>query len=102
MKLADFEWQTKRPRVRTEDAGRQIVLDFGQYHISIIDDGYGRDRGLFEIGLFDALDGVATDMTSLPGITNEDDTVRGYLSEEEVNAILKKLYSITGIIPTQV
>lgn len=104
MQLSDFQWQTK-PRSRhdpTENAGRQIVLDFGRYHLSIIDDGYGRDEHLLEIGLFAAKDGVATDMTSLPGITSEDDTVRGYLTEEDVNCIIKKLHAITSIEPIQI
>ena len=45
MLLNDYTWQTKRPRDRTEAAGRQIVLDLGRYHLSIIDDGYGREDG---------------------------------------------------------
>ena len=57
---------------------------------------------MLEIGLFSASDGVASGMTELPGITNEDDTVRGYLTEAEVDAIIMKLYTITGTEPTQV
>lgn len=104
MKLTDFKWMTKESgrRDRTEGAGRQIVLDFGSYHLSVIDDGYGRDENLLEIGLFSAADGVANGMTELPGITNEGDTVKGYLTEEDVNCILKKLHAITGVEPTQV
>ena len=104
MRLADFEWQIKngQKHIRTEYVGRQIVLDFGKYHLSIIDDGYGRDDHLLEIGLFKAKDGVGLDMVELPGITNEGDTVRGYLTESEVNAIIVKLYTITGKEPTQV
>lgn len=104
MQLADFEWQTKHQSRHdpTEYAGRQIVLDFGKYHLSIIDDGYGRDDHLLEIGLFEAADGVGLNMVELPGITNDGDTVRGYLTEAEVDAIIKKLYSITLTEPTQV
>jgi len=104
MKLENFKWVTKETHkhVRTEHAGRQIVLDFGKYHLSIIDDGYGRDRGLYEIAAFDSCDGVASDMTELPGITAEGDTVRGYLTESDVDAIIMKLHSITATIPTQV
>lgn len=104
MQLSDFQWQTK-PRSRhdpTENAGRQIVLDFGKYHLSIIDDGYGREDHLLEIGLFAAKDGVGLNMVALPGITDEGDTVRGYLTEADVDAIIKKLYSITLVEPTQV
>ena len=104
MRLTDFKWMTKRldQNDPTENAGAQIVLDFGKYHLSVIDDGYGREDHLLEIGLFEAADGVATVMTALPGITNEGDTVRGYLTETDVNLIIKKLYSITGTVPTQV
>ena len=103
MKLADFKWMTKHNgRDRTENFGGQIVLDFGKYHLSIIDDGYGRERNLYEIGLFDANDGVASSMTELPGITDEGDTVRGHLTESDVDAIIVKLYTITSTEPTQV
>jgi len=35
-------------------------------------------------------------MVELPGITNEGDTVKGYLTSNDVDAILKKVYLITG------
>ena len=103
MKLADFKWITKHNgHDRTERAGGQIVLDFGKYHLSIIDDGYGREDNLFEIGAFEAKDGVALGMTELPGITTEGDTVQGHLTEADVDAIIMKLYTITGTQPRQV
>jgi hypothetical protein len=103
MKLADFKWMSKRDgRDRTENCGRQIVLDFGKYHLSIIDDGYGSDQNLLEIGAFDASDGVATGMIELPGITEDGDSVRGYLTETDVDIIITKLTTITGKEPTQV
>ena len=102
MKLADFKWMTKHKSIVTENAGGQIVLDFGKYHLSIIDDGYGRDNNLLEIGVFDSKDGVAFGMTELPGVTNEGDTVKGYLTESEVDAIIKKMYTLTGTTPRQV
>ena len=103
MKLADFKWMTKQQhKSRVTEAGGQIVLDFGKYHLSIIDDGYGSDRGLYEIAAFDACDGVASDMTELPGITAEGDTVQGYLTEADVDAIIKKMYTLTGKEPIQV
>ena len=103
MKLANFKWMTKQQhKSRVTEAGGQIVLDFGKYHLSIIDDGYGSDEGLYEIAVFDACDGVATDMTELPGITAEGDTVKGYLTESDVDAIIKKMYTITKKEPVQV
>ena len=89
-------------RDRTENVGGQIVLDFGKYHLSIIDDGYGQENNLFEIGAFNAKDGVAFGMTELPGVTEDGDTVKGHLTEADVDAILKKMYLITGTIPRQV
>ena len=104
MRLADFQWMTKRQHRNdpTENAGRQIVLDFGSYHLSVIDDGYGREDHLLEIGVFTAADGVASGMTELPGITDEGDSVKGYLTESDVDCIIKKLYAITGVAPTQI
>mgnify|MGYP001071986993 CR=1 FL=1 len=103
MKLADFKWMTKQQhkRIRTE-AGGQIVLDFGKYHLSIIDDGYGSDRDLYEIATFDACDGVARGMTELPGVTAEGDSVKGFLTESDVDAIIKKMYFLTGTKPRQI
>lgn len=99
MQLKDFEFISKR---ETGISGKQIVLDFGQYHLSVIDDGYGRDQGLFEIAIFNAKDGVGSDFVRLPGISNPDDDVLGNLSEADVSAIIKKMYSITGTKPTQI
>jgi hypothetical protein len=104
MKLKNFKWMTKESHknIRTESAGRQIVLDFGKYHLSVIDDGYGSDSNLLEIGVFSACDGVARDMTELPGITEDSDSVKGNLTEAEIDAIILKLYAITGTEPRQV
>ena len=103
MKLADFKWMTKQQQKSfVTEAGGQIVLDFGKYHLSIIDDGYGSDRGLYEIAAFNACDGVASGMTELPGITAEGDTVQGHLTEADVDAIIKKMYTLTGTTPRQV
>jgi hypothetical protein len=103
MKLADFKWMTKQQHKRlVTEAGGQIVLDFSKYHLSIIDDGYGSDKGLYEIAAFDACDGVARSMTELPGITAEGDTVQGHLTEVDIDAIILKLYTITGTEPRQV
>jgi len=39
---------------------------------------------------------------NLPGITEDGDTVKGYLTEADINAIIKKMYLITGKSPRQV
>jgi len=98
MKFTDF----KMLRKERGTGGRQAVLDFGKYHLSIIDDGYGSADGLYEIGVFDACDGVARDMTGLPGITSDCDSVKGNLTEADIDAIIVKLYTITGTEPRQV
>ena len=38
----------------------------------------------------------------MPGITNEDDSVKGYLTEADVDTIIKKMYLITGKTPRQI
>ena len=98
MKFTDFKMLRKERRSN----GSQAVLDFGKYHLSIINDGYGSEQGLYEIGVFAATDGVARGMTELPGITAEDDSVKGNLTEADVDAIILKLYTITGTEPRQV
>jgi len=97
MKLKNFQLLRKD----AVSGGRQAVLDFGNYHLSIIDDGYGSDQGLYEIGVFAATDGVASGLTVLPGIT-DGDSVKGYLTEADIDAIILKLYAITGTEPRQV
>ena len=98
MKFTDF----KMLRKERSSNGRQAVLDFGKYHLSIINDGYGSADGLYEIGVFDACEGVARGMTELPGITADGDSVKGHLTEADIDAIILKLYTITGTEPRQV
>jgi|TARA_B110000483_G_C17890047_1_gene425152 hypothetical protein len=87
MKLADFEFTPT-----------QMVLEFGdKYSLSIINNGYGKDHGLYEIAVF-----AKGSLTEMPGITVEGDTVKGYLTEDEVNAIIVKMFTITGKDPVQV
>lgn len=99
LKLADFEMMpTQSPD------GVQVVLDFGKYHLSIVQNefSYGSAQGKYEIGVFSASDGVANDMVELPGITDEDESVKGWLTEKDVDTIIKKMYTVTKEIPVQV
>lgn len=94
MKLENFNLRkTKIPN------GVQAILGFGQYELSIVqnDCSYGGDRGLYEIAVF-----KNGDQHELPGITAEGDTVKGFLTEQDVNMILKKMYLFTGNIPHQI
>ena len=79
--------------------GIQLVLDFEKYNLSIVqhDGSYGGTQGLFEIMVSDASGGI-----ELPGITEPGDTVKGFLTLEEVSIICKKLTSITGYDPVKV
>ena len=67
---------------------RQKEFDNG-YAVSIIRNSmsYGHQQGLFEIGLF----GPNGQMISAEGITDDGDTVRGWLSYEEVLEIFEKV-----------
>jgi hypothetical protein len=99
MKLNDFKLlETDMPK------GVQAILDFGKYDLSIIksDFSYGGKQGKYEIGVFSANDGVANGMTELPGITAKNDSVKGFLTETDVDAIIKKMYFLTGTTPRQI
>lgn len=78
---------------------QQCMLSFGDYELSIIsgDGAYGTKNAPFEIAVF-----KNGDMVEMPGITDEDDTVKGYLTESDVGAIIKKMYLITGKSPRQI
>jgi len=94
MKLKDFKMlETEMPK------GVQAILNFGEYELSIVqnESSYGNKQGLYEIAVFK--DG---DQHELPGITAEGDTVKGFLTEEDVNMILKKMYLFTGNTPQQI
>ena len=94
MKLKDFELlETDVPK------GVQAVLAFDNYELSVIKNevSYGNKQGLFEIAVFK--DGEQKEM---PGITNEGDTVKGWLTESDVDAIISKMYFLTGTTPRQI
>ena len=79
--------------------GIQLVLDFKKYELSIVQHAgsYGGNKGLYEIMVSDSTGGV-----ELPGITEPGDTVKGWLTLEDVSVICKKLMSITGNKPVKV
>ena len=95
MKLADFEMmETVSPN------GVQVILRFGsKYDLSIVQNevSYGNKQGLYEIAVFDDMDQV-----ELPGITNKVDTIKGWLTEKDVDNIIKKLYTVTMEMPVQI
>ena len=73
--------------------GVQAIVDFGEYELSIIQNqmSYGGKDSLYEIGVF-----KGNGMVELPGITADGDTVKGFLTPSDVDAILTKMYTITG------
>ena len=79
--------------------GIQALVPFGDYELSIVKNNtsYGGKNGLYEIGVFKIEDGEANTMIELPGITEPGDTVKGFLTEEGVMAIIKKMHLITGV-----
>jgi hypothetical protein len=79
--------------------GTQVVLDFGKYELSIVSHSgsYGGKKGLYEIGVF-----LGGGMVEMPGITEEGDTVKGWLTEAAVDTIIKKMFFVTGVSPRQI
>lgn len=94
MKLKDFQLlETDVPK------GVQALLQFDNYELSIINNeaSYGNKQGLYEIAVFK--DG---EQCELPGVTHPGDTVKGWLTESDVDAIIKKMYFLTGTTPRQI
>ena len=85
----------------TSPKGVRALVDFGKYELSIIcnEGSYGGKNGgtLYEIGVF-----KGNGMVELPGITEPGDQVKGWLTESAVDAILTKMYTITGTEGKQV
>jgi hypothetical protein len=79
--------------------GIQVVLDYGDYELSIVkhSGSYGHTQGKYEIMVFKH--GGPCEM---PGITEEHDSIKGYLTESDVNIIIKKMYIVTGKSPEQI
>jgi len=73
--------------------GIQAVVGYGDYELSIVrhSGSYGNAHGLYEIAVF-----YQGDQHELKGVTMEGDTVKGYLSEQEVYGIMLKMMSLTG------
>lgn len=91
MKFKDIKFnKTEMP------SGIQALLKFGAYELSIVksDFSYGGKSGLYEIAVF-----KGNGQVELPGITETGDTVKGFLSEDEVEAIIKKMHLVSGADP---
>ena len=95
--MAVLEYKSFEPQPMWD--GTQVKLNFGEYELSIISHSgsYGGKQGLYEIAPF-----KHGDFVEMPGITDEDDTVKGYLTEAQVSSIIKKMYFLTGKKPVQI
>lgn len=96
LELASFEMIDKSDIL----GSHQCVLAFGDdYELSIISGSgaYGTTHAPYEIAVF-----KNGDFIEMPGITGEGDTVKGYLTESDVSAIIKKMFLVTGKSPVQV
>ena len=95
MKFKDIKFkETNLPK------GIQALMKFGdKYELSIIqnESSYGNAKGLYEIAVFHN-----GDLHELPGITEEGDNVKGFLTEENVMGIIKKMHLVSGADPVQV
>jgi len=78
----------------------QCVLSFGdEYELSIISGkgAYSTEAAPYEIAVI-----KHGNLVEMPGITDEGDTVKGYLTKADIDAIIKKMYLITGKKPRQI
>ena len=94
MKLANLDMkQTISP------LGVQAKVKFSGFMVSIIQNelSYGGSKGLYEIAVFSE-----DNQVELPGITSPGDTVKGFLTESDVDAILTKMNKITGTAGVQI
>ena len=68
--------------------GVSATVTYGDYELSVVkhSSSYGGKKGLYEIGVF-----KGDDMVEMPGITQEGDTVKGWLSEDDVSEIMRKM-----------
>ena len=91
MKFKDIPFnETKIPK------GIQAMLKFNKFDLSIIknESSYGNKMSLYEIAVFSG-----DTQIEMPGITEEGDTVKGFLSESDVEGIIKKMLLVTGTDP---
>lgn len=91
MKFKDIPFnETKIPK------GIQALMKFKDYELSIVKNSssYGGSQGLYEIAVF-----KGNDQVELPGITEQGDTVKGFLSEGDVMGIIKKMHLVSGADP---
>jgi ATP sulfurylase len=80
----------------TMPQGVQALVKFKDYELSIVknDVSYGGKNGLYEIMVT-----KNDNQIELPGITEQGDSVKGFLNESEVEGIIKKMHLMSGADP---
>lgn len=68
------------------NGGNRAVVRFGDYGLSIIDNGYGRERDLYEVGTF-----YKNKLANLLPAHTGDDTVVGNCTESHVEFIIEAM-----------
>jgi len=72
---------------------KQKIVNFGpDYKLSIVDEVNHTDK--FELAVF-----YKDNMVSMPGITDNGDTVTRFRTVADIQVIMKKMFSITGKMP---
>jgi len=72
---------------------KQKIVRFGpDYKLSIVDEVNHTDK--FELAVF-----YKENMVSMPGITDNGDTVTRFRTVADIQLVMKKMYSITGEMP---
>ena len=68
--------------------GVSARVTYGDYELSVVrhSGSYGGPQGMYEIAVFEG-----NQMVEVPGITQEGDTVKGFLSEDDVSEIMRKM-----------
>tara|TARA_R110000737_G_scaffold96048_1_gene130118 strand:- start:1540 stop:1869 length:330 start_codon:yes stop_codon:yes gene_type:complete len=71
---------------------------YGDYELSTVrhSGSYGNQEGLYEIGIFKNRGGDLNNMVEIAGVTEKGDTVKGFLTEEDVTEIMGIMVKISG------
>lgn len=87
-KLADFV-----PETNNYHNGVHYRLKFAHYEMTIIRNlaSYGNSKGLYEVGLWYAHSNFTGRGCTMPPITEENDNVRGWLTEKDVDNCIQYL-----------
>lgn len=100
MNRLDKYVNTARPEAFGDPDAFQVRLGFGDHHeLSIVKHkySYGGTQDKYEIGVF-----VNGEFANMPGITEDHDTVKGFLSKDDVDGIIVKMFTVTGKDPVQI